>query len=59
LFTLDDVGIDAMIREAKRSRKARLELSQDLLVEMRPEFAAALQNCQSFSSKFCLPLIIL
>ena len=27
LFTLDDVGIDAMIRDAKRNRKARLELS--------------------------------
>ena len=59
MFTLDDVGIDAMIRDAKRNRKARLELSKDLLVEMRPVFAAAIQNCKSFSSKFCLPLIIL
>jgi hypothetical protein len=31
-----------MIREAKANRKARLEVSQDLLVEMRPEFATAL-----------------
>ena len=40
-----------MIKTAKAKRKVKLEEHQDLLVEMRPEFVAALKACQSFSSK--------
>jgi hypothetical protein len=32
-------------------RNEKLEKSQDLLIEMRPEFAAALKKCSTFSSK--------
>ena len=59
LFTLDEPGIDQMIQDAKANRKYRLEEHQDLIVEMRPEFAAALKNCQSFSSMLFSLLIIL
>jgi hypothetical protein len=55
LFTLDEAGIEKMVKDAKAGRKIKLEDHQDLIVEMRPEFATALKNCQSFSSKsFCL-----
>ena len=54
LYTLDQDGIQNMIDMAKKRRKDKLEQSQDLLVEMRPEFLEALQSCNEFSSKcFC------
>ena len=59
LFTLDEPGIDQMIQDAKANRKYKLEEHQDLIVEMRPEFVAALKNCQSFSSMLFYHLIIL
>ena len=34
-----------MIDRAVKNRKEKLEKSQDLLVEMRPEFANALKSC--------------
>ena len=34
-----------------KGRKERLEKSQNLMVEMKPEFEAALKKCISFSSK--------
>ena len=40
-----------MIKKAMERRNKRLEQSQDLLIEMRPEFASALKKCSTFSSK--------
>ena len=40
-----------LIKDAVKARKERLEVKNNLLVEMQPEFAQALQNCMSFSSK--------
>jgi hypothetical protein len=59
LFSLDEPGIDKMIKDAKANRKFKLEEHQDLIVEMRPEFAVALKNCQSFSSMLIYPIILL
>ena len=43
-----------MINNALMSRKDKLEKSRDLVVEMRPEFADALNKCLNFSSKLLL-----
>jgi hypothetical protein len=40
-----------MITDAMKKRKDRLEESQNLIVQMRPEFAQALNSCLNFSSK--------
>jgi len=40
-----------MITRAMQERRKRLEQTQDMLVDMRPEFAAALKRCQTFSCK--------
>jgi hypothetical protein len=40
-----------MISKAIKKRKEKLESSQDLMVEMKPEFEAALKKCISFSCK--------
>jgi hypothetical protein len=40
-----------MINHSLQQRKEKLEKSQNLLVEMRPEFANALRNSISFSCK--------
>ena len=40
-----------MIKDAVKARKERLEEKHNLNVEMRPEFAQALQNCMSYSIK--------
>lgn len=42
-----------------QTRKDKLEQSRDLLVEMRPEFATALNNSLNFSSKVLLFLVII
>ena len=59
MYTLDQRGMDAKITQAKNMRKTRLEEHQDLLVEMRPEFVAALKYCNSFSSKILCNCIVL
>lgn len=41
-----------MINEAMLRRRSKLEQSQNQIVEMRPEFAEALQRSINFSSKF-------
>ena len=41
-----------MIHTAEILRREHLEVSRHLLVDMKPEFAEALQNCISFSCKF-------
>jgi len=51
LYTKDTQAIQDMINNAMSARKKKLEKNQNLLVEMRPEFAAALKRCDSFSSK--------
>lgn len=40
-----------MIDSALKVRKAKLEKNQNMLVEMKPEFADALRTSLSFSSK--------
>ena len=51
IYTLDKVNFQSLITKAATDRKARLEESRNLVVEMRPEFAAALNNCLNYSSK--------
>ena len=58
LYTLDADGIQAMVDEAMAIRKDKLEHNRDLIVEMRPEFATALQACMNFSSKYCPALTL-
>lgn len=40
-----------MISKAAAERKKKLEKAQNMVVEMRPEFEAALKKCIAFSSK--------
>ena len=51
LYTVERVKLEKIIKDAVKARKERLEEKHNLNVEMRPEFAQALQNCMSFSSK--------
>ena len=51
IFTVDRVKFEKMIKDAVKTPKEHLEEKHNLNVEMRPEFAQALQNCMSFSSK--------
>ena len=51
LYTLDSAGIQQMINECMETRRIKVELSKNLNINMKPEFALALDNCQSFSSK--------
>jgi len=51
LFTVDRVKFEKMIKDAMKERKERLEEKRNLMIDMRPEFAAAFNNCMSFSSK--------
>ena len=45
-----------MIDQAMKVRKQKIEEKQDLMVDVRPEFAAALSQSFSFSSKLPFPL---
>ena len=51
LYTLDQKGVQDKINAALQTRRARLETTQNQIVEMRPEFAEALRRCNSFSCK--------
>jgi hypothetical protein len=51
LYTVERVQFEQAIKDAVKARKERLEQRNNLLVDMRPEFAAAFQNCMSFSRK--------
>ena len=42
LYSLDMEGVQEMIDKALKTRKDKQEKNQDLLIEMRPEFAKAL-----------------
>jgi rubrerythrin len=50
LYTIDRIKFEKVIKDAVKARKEHLEEKHNLNVEMRPEFAQALQNCMSFSS---------
>ena len=54
LYTIERAKFEKMIKDAVKARKERLEEKHNLNVEMLPEFAQALQNCMSFSSKVFL-----
>jgi hypothetical protein len=41
LFTVDRVKFEKAIKDAVKARKERLEEKNDLVIEMRPEFAQA------------------
>ena len=51
IYTTERAKFEKTIKDAVKARKERLEDKNHLLVEMRPEFAAAFQNCMSFSRK--------
>ena len=51
LFTVERAKFEKIIKDAVKARKERLEEKNNLLVEMRPEFAKAFQNCMNFSRK--------
>jgi hypothetical protein len=50
LYTIESAKFEKVIKDAGKARKEFLEEKHNLNVEMRPEFAQALQNCMSFSS---------
>jgi type II restriction/modification system DNA methylase subunit YeeA len=56
LYTIERAKFEKVIKDAVKARKERLEEKHNLNVEMRPEFAQALQNCMSFSSNAFLIL---
>ena len=49
IFSTERAKFEKIVKDAVKARKDRLEDKNNLLVEMRPEFAAAFQNCMSFS----------
>ena len=51
LYIVEGAKLEKLIKDAVKARKERLEEKNNLLVEMRPEFAQAFQNCMSFSCK--------
>ncbi len=48
---MDKVKFEKVIKDAVKARKERLEERRNLLVEMRPEFALAFNECMRFSRK--------
>ena len=50
LYTLDPEGVQGMIDGCLETRRVKNDLSKHLNVNMRPEFAKALAECQSYSS---------
>ena len=55
LYTLDTAGIQQIITQAQVERRKKLEQSQNMMVDLRPEFALALRKCAGFGSK-CSPM---
>ena len=51
LYTVERAKFEKIIKDDVKARKERLEEKNNLLVEMRPEFAQVFQNCMSFSCK--------
>jgi hypothetical protein len=69
LYTVEKDAFQEMINRVLVQRKQKIEQSQNIIVEIKPEFAQALQNTLNFSSnilitnifyssqrKVCLPL---
>ena len=54
LYTLDQSAIKDMITKAMNERRKKIEQSQNMLVEMRPEFVEALKRCNSFDCKLII-----
>ena len=51
LFTVERAKFEKIIKDAVKARKDCLKAKNNLLAEMRPEFAQAFQNCMNFSRK--------
>ena len=51
LYTRDAPAFQEMVMKAIVDRKKKIEESQNQLVEMKPEFEAALKKCITFSCK--------
>ena len=49
MYTIDTKGMDEFINKARQKRKEKFEKSHNELIDMKPEFAAALEKCISFS----------
>ena len=54
LFTVEKAKFEKTIKDAVKARKERIEEKNNLLVDMRPEFAAAFNNCMNFSCNYSL-----
>jgi hypothetical protein len=52
LYSVERAKFERAIKDAVKARRDRLEDKNNLLVDMRPEFAAAFNNCMSFSRKY-------
>ena len=50
LYTLDAQAIDTMVKRTLEERQQKIEESRDELIDMKPEFAEALERCISFSN---------
>ena len=49
IYKIEKAKLERLIKDAVKARKDRLEDKKNKLVDMRPEFAAAFQNCMNFS----------
>jgi hypothetical protein len=56
LYTVEKGRFENAIKDAVKARKERLEDKQNMLVQMRPEFAQAFQNCMNFSRTIANPI---
>ena len=54
IYTTDTEAITQYVDNILKSRRAKLEESQNQVVEMKPEFANALSKCLNFSSNALL-----
>ena len=52
MYTVDTEEVEKFIYNAVKERKNRIESKENLCIEMRPEFVAALDQCMSFSSNY-------
>ena len=51
MYTVDTKSMDELIAKAREKRKEKIEKSHNELVDMKPEFAKALEKCVEFSGK--------
>ena len=50
LYTIDTDNIEKMIKKAMQERRERLDKKEEQVIQIRPEFSQALQECVTFSS---------